>query len=75
MEAKFLEQFKEVLGIENREIKLQDEFRQYEEWDSMAGLSVIAMMDDEFGVMLSSSDFGKLRTVGDLIEEVKRRMK
>lgn len=34
MEAKFLDLFKEVLEIEDKEISLNDEFREYDEWDS-----------------------------------------
>lgn len=74
MEKKFIEQLKEVLEIEDREINPDDEFRNYSEWNSMAALSVIAMMDDEFGVVLDTASFIKLRTVGDLIEEVKEKM-
>ena len=74
MEEKLIEQLKEVIEIEDREINLEDEFRNYPEWDSMVALSVIAMLDDEFGVVLDTGSFGKLRTVGELIEEVKKRM-
>ena len=74
MKEEFIEQLKEVLEIEDREINPDDEFRNYPEWNSMAALSVIAMMDDEFGVVLDTASFIKLRTVGDLIEEVKEKM-
>ena len=74
MQEKFIEQLKEVLEIEDREINPDDEFRNYPEWNSMAALSVTAMMDDEFGVVLDTSSFIKLRTVSDLIEEVKKKM-
>jgi acyl carrier protein len=39
----------------------------------MANLSVIAMLDDSFGVHIASQDFKNLITVGDLIEEIKKR--
>ena len=74
MKEEFIEQLKEVLEIEDREINPDDEFRNYPEWNSMAALSVIAMMDDEFGVVLDTASFIKLRTVGDLIEDVKKKM-
>ena len=44
MEQKFLDLFKETLEIEDREISLNDSFRDFDEWDSLALLSVIAMM-------------------------------
>jgi acyl carrier protein len=73
MEQKFMENLKEVLEIEDREIALEDEFRTYEEWDSLAYLSVIAMLDEEYGVEIETEDFKKLRTVGALLDEVKKR--
>ena len=74
MEEKFIEQLKEILEMENGHIQLNDHFRGYENWDSLAALSVIAMMDDEFGVVINAEDFRKLITVSDLIEAVKKRM-
>ena len=73
MEAKFLDLFKEVLEIEDKEISLNDEFREYDEWDSLAYLSVIAMLDDEFEIVIETEDFKKISTVGDLLKEVKER--
>jgi acyl carrier protein len=74
MYEKFVEQLKEILEMENTEIQTDDKFREYEKWDSLVALSVIAMMDDEFGVVISAEDFRKLITVGDLIDAVKKRM-
>ena len=74
MEEKFIEEFKEILDMEDQSINMDDTFRDYDNWDSMANLSVIAMLDDEFGVHIESKDFKELSTVGELIEEVKKRM-
>lgn len=59
---KFIKLFAESLEREG-EIKMEDEFRNYEEWSSIAYLSVIAMMDDEYDVQIEESEFKKLRTV------------
>ena len=58
----FIKLFAEALERED-EIKMEDEFRDYDEWSSIAYLSVIAMMDEEYGVQIEESDFKKLRTV------------
>lgn len=73
MEEKFIALFKETLEAEDKEINLTDEFRQYEEWDSLAYLSVIAMIDEEFEVQIEGKDFKELKTVGDLIQAIKDR--
>ena len=54
MEKKFIELFKEVLEIEDKEISLNDNFRDYDEWDSLTFLSLIAMIDDEFGIVIET---------------------
>lgn len=59
---RFIELFAEALERED-EIKMEDEFRNYDEWSSIAYLSVIAMMDEEYDVQIEEADFKKLRTV------------
>lgn len=73
MEEKFISLFKEALEIDGRELQLSDTFRDYDEWDSLSYLSVIAMLDDEYGIEIETEDFVMLKTLGDLIEEVKKR--
>ena len=41
MQKKFIELLKEALEIEDRELDINDEFRTYDEWDSLAYLSII----------------------------------
>lgn len=38
-----------------------------ESWDSIAALSLVAMMDDNFGKTLSGSEIKALKTVGDIL--------
>ena len=62
---KFIEKFAEAIERES-EIKMEDEFRNYDEWSSIAYLSVIAFMDDEYDTQIEEAEFKKLRTVEDL---------
>lgn len=73
MEKEFLEKFKEVLEIEDRDLSLSDKFREYEEWDSLAFLSVIAMIDEEYDVLIDGKDFKELQTLGDILNAIKER--
>lgn len=66
MEEKFIELIKDVLEIEDREINMNDNFREYEEWSSLAYLSVIAMLDEEYDCQIEEADFRKLQTIGHL---------
>jgi acyl carrier protein len=73
MEAKFLQMLEEVLEISDRKLSLSDKFRDYEEWDSLAFLSLIAVIDEEFDVIIEGRDFKKLITNADIIEAIKER--
>ena len=74
MEVKFIQKFQEVLEVEDRELLLTDKFRDYEEWNSLVFLSLIAMIDEEFDVIIEGKDFKKLQTVGDIIEAIKSQL-
>lgn len=66
MEEKFIEKLREALEIEDHEISMSDEFRTYDEWDSLAYLSLIAMLDEEYDIQMEEAEFKKLRTIEDL---------
>ena len=69
----FLQQLKEVLEIEDRELSLNDKFKEYDEWDSMAYLSTIAMIDVEYGVVISAAEFRQLNTVDDIVKAIEAK--
>lgn len=62
---KFIKSFAEAIERED-EIRMEDEFRTYDEWSSIAYLSVIAMMDEEYETQIEEAEFKKLRTIQDL---------
>ncbi len=61
---KFLENLIEV--FERDSIKPDDEFRNYEEWDSLAYLSVIAMIDENYDIVITGEAFEKLNKILDI---------
>ncbi|PHN01483.1 acyl carrier protein [Flavilitoribacter nigricans] len=71
MQQQFIDAFKEALEIEGG-VQLTDNFRDYDEWDSLARLSLIAMLDDEYGIQIEDAKFEQLKTVGDLIAAVEQ---
>ncbi len=71
---KFLQNFKDAVEIDDREIALADNFREYPEWSSLAYLSVISMIDDEYDVVIDGKDFKELQTVGDIAEAVAKNL-
>lgn len=69
----FLKQMKGILDIEDHELSMEDEFKSFDEWDSLAYLSAIAMIDEEYGVTLKGDDLRRAVTIGDLFNIVKSK--
>jgi len=63
----FAEQFDET---DASEIQAGTVFHDLEEWSSLIGLSVIAMVDEEFDVALKGDDVKNSVTVEDLYKRV-----
>jgi acyl carrier protein len=71
MEQKFIDLFAETLELESSEtLSKETVFRELEQWDSLAFLSVIAMIDEEFDVVIEGNDFQKLLTIGDILNKI-----
>ena len=64
---KFAEQFDDT---DASEITAATKFHDLDEWSSLIGLSVIAMVDEEFDVALKGDDVKNAVTVEDLYKNV-----
>lgn len=69
---KFIELLGEALEREG-EIKMEDNFREYDEWSSLAYLSVIAFIDGEYNVQIEENEFNQLKTVQDMYNAVTKK--
>lgn len=68
----FVVAFADAIDREANLIHVEDKFRDYEEWDSIALLSLVAMLDDNYGINIPREIFEKLETVQDLIDQVNK---
>ena len=48
-------------------------FRDFDEWSSLIGLSIILMIDEEFNITLGAEDMKKAETIEDLFNVVKNK--
>lgn len=64
---KFREQFDET---EPEEINADTYFKELDEWGSLKGLFVMAMVSDEYGKQIKAEDIRKADTVEDLFKIV-----
>ncbi len=72
---KTLEEFVELFGelfddIDVTGFTPETDFRDNDEWSSLIGLSVIAMVDDEFDVTLVGDDIKNSKTIADIYNRI-----
>lgn len=48
-------------------------FRDLDEWSSLIGLSIILMVDEEYGITLGAEDMKKAETIEDLFNIVQSK--
>ncbi len=60
----FLKGLASILEIDA--VKETDDLKAFPQWDSLAVLSVIAMLDANYGVNLRAADFAPVHSAGDL---------
>ncbi|HWY74256.1 MAG TPA: acyl carrier protein [Verrucomicrobiae bacterium] len=52
--------------LEVGEVKETDDLKAFPQWDSLTVLSVIAMLDADYGINLRAADFQQISTADDL---------
>lgn len=68
---KFAEQFDET---DVCEFAADTKFREIDEWSSLIGLSIIAMVDEEYDIALKGDDIKNANTIEDLFNTVKSKL-
>ena len=67
----FLSKIASILEVEG--VTETDELKAFPQWDSLAVLSVIAMLDADYSVNLKASEIGEAKSAGDLWRLVETR--
>lgn len=71
--AKFYEQLAKILDV--GEVKGEDMLRDFDAWDSLAALSILAMADSKYGVTIKAEEIRAVGTAEQLagLVEAKQR--
>lgn len=71
----FLKRFCEELeDVDLTKIDTSTDFKNIEGWDSLAALSIIAMIDEEFEIRITGSEMTKSKTIEDLYNLIRNRL-
>lgn len=63
-----IEQLQELLEIDS--IDLTKKFNDYDEWDSLAALSVMALLDSDYGMAIKNSELTAFKSIKEFCEYV-----
>lgn len=63
-----IEMLEDVLELDGGSLQPETELSTIDEYDSMAKLSLIVMMDDEFGKKLTGEQIFRFQTVQDILD-------
>jgi len=61
---KFLEEMAEILEVDS--VKPQDNFTEFEAWDSLTQLSIIALADSHYGVTISARELKEIKDIAGI---------
>lgn len=72
---KFVEDFASLLRKTPREtLSAETRFKELPEWNSLLALSLIALVEDEYDVLLKSTDVRDAETLGELAAAVAKQL-
>ncbi len=69
----FYQRLAEILDIE--EVKPENVLKEFEQWDSLSILSVLAMTDSKYGVTIRADEIRQAVTAADLAALVEAKRK
>ena len=69
----FISAFAEVLDCDVADLEESTVFRDHMNWDSLALLSTIAMIDENYGVVIPHAKLEELMTIGDLMQFISEK--
>ena len=68
---RFINLLADVLERDENLINIEDEFRDYAEWDSLALLSVMVMLEEEYSTSIKRTNLDGCITIRDLFQLLK----
>ena len=72
--TEFIRHFEDAIeGIESGSLTSDTSFKEIPEWDSLAALSILAMVDAEYDTAISGNEIRACQTLQDLFDVVRAR--
>ncbi len=69
----FIEQMADIIELDADEISSEHPFREYEAWDSLAVLSTLALIEEDYDVAVSNDELRGVSTLQQLWDLVQAK--
>ena len=69
----FIELFKETLEIEKDDVNFEDNFREFEEWDSLSILAILALVNELSDITIAREELEKIQTIGGIYDFIQSK--
>lgn len=68
-----IQKLADILEVENLDVTKR--FKDYDEWDSLTSLSVMAILDSDYHIAMNSKEIASFDSIGSFCKEVLSRKK
>lgn len=65
--GEFLNALEQIMELDDNTLKGNEQLIDMRQWDSIAFLSAIAMLDEKFGIIIQGDKLEKITNVADLV--------
>ncbi|AQW83678.1 acyl carrier protein [Campylobacter pinnipediorum] len=65
-----MELIAELLDLKTSDFKSETILSELDEWDSMAAISYVVMMDEKFGKIIDTKDIKNFKTIQDILDSM-----
>ena len=73
--SKLQDIFRDIFDDESLVLTRETTAADIEEWDSLAQVNIIVACEAEFGIKFDLNDIVQLKSVGDIVDMVERKLK
>ena len=68
-----IQKLADILEVENLDVTKR--FKDYDEWDSLTSLSVMAILDSDYHIAMNNKEIASFDSIGSFCKEVLSRKK
>lgn len=67
-EMEKIAKIEEIMDLDEGSLSADSVLEEFDEWDSITALSIIAMMDETYGKTITGAEVKGFKTVGDILK-------